>query len=60
MSSDTFQDQFEYPVLTKILGPLDYSTLKRLKDELETNVSSIHSDLGGGINGHIGLILSPI
>ena len=49
MSSETFQDQFEYPVLTKILGPLDYPALKRLKDELKTNASSIHSDLGGDI-----------
>ena len=60
MTSHNFNDKFEYPVLTKILGMLDYPKINKLKDELKINASSIHSDLGGGMNGHLGLILTDV
>ena len=55
----SIEDKFENPVLTKVHGPLNYLALKTLKDEIKTNAASIHSDLGGGANGHLGLVLTP-
>ena len=52
------EDKFEYPVLTKVIGTLKYSSLKTIKDELKTNAACIHSELGGGQNGHLGLVLT--
>ena len=55
----TFEDRFEYTVLTKVHGILNYASLKLIKDELKANAASIISDLSGGINGHLGLVLTP-
>ena len=52
------EDNFEHPVLTKVHGSLTYPALKTIKDELKANAASIHSELGGGTNGHLGLVLS--
>ena len=32
---------------------------KKLKDKLKANTSSVTSELGGGINGHLVLVLTP-
>ena len=53
------EDKFEYPVLTKVHGSLDYNALKTIKDQLKTNATAIYSDLGGGAHGHLGLVLTP-
>ena len=50
-SSSKFTFVSEYPDLTKALGPLDFRTLKSIKDELKTNAAYIDSDLGGGHTG---------
>ena len=34
------------------------SCLQKIKDELKTNASSVPCDLGGGANGHLGLVLT--
>lgn len=57
---DYITTSFEYPVLTKIQGQPTYVTLKIIKDEMKANATSVSSDLGGGANGHLGLMLSPI
>ena len=49
---------FEYPVLTKITTRPTYSSLKTIKDELKANAGKVQCELGGGNNGHLGLILS--
>ena len=54
MSSVT--DNFEYPIFTKFHGPLNYDILKVLIDETSANTASVQSDLGGGANGHLGLV----
>ena len=59
-SSSKFNFVFEYSILTKALGPLDFRTLKTIKDELKTNAACIDSDLGGGAHGHLGLILDSV
>lgn len=56
----TFKIKVEYPVLTKVVGELDYVSLKIIRDELKANTASIHSNLGGGTEGHLGLVIHPI
>ena len=51
---------FEYPTLTKISGQPNYELLKSIKDELKANAASVPSNLGGGSNGHLGLVLSDV
>ena len=58
MSSVT--DNFEYPVLTKVHGPLNYDNLKVLIDETSANAASVQSDLGGGANSHLGLVKTAL
>ena len=49
---------FPNPDLTWIIGIPTYETLRTLNIELKTNAQSVHSNLGGGNLGHLGLILS--
>ena len=49
---------FEYSTLTKITGQPNYILLKKIKDELTANATSVSSNLGGGANGHLGLVLN--
>ena len=57
---DYINTHFEYPTLTRIHGQPTYPSLKIIKDEMKANASSVLSDLGGGANGHLGLILTQI
>ena len=50
---------FEYPTVTKIHGQPTYESLQQLYNELKSNAGSIPSSLGGGADGHLGLILDP-
>ena len=38
------------------MGNLTYPVLKKLKDEVKADASAIFSELGGGQNGHLGLV----
>jgi hypothetical protein len=51
---------FEHPDLTKIIGIPTYDTLHKLNQEIKSNATSVHSNLGGGQHGHLGLVISPI
>ena len=42
---------------SKIIGTPTYNTLKDLGDTLKTNAASVDTLLGGGICGHLGLVL---
>ncbi len=50
---------FAFPNLTPINGEPDADNLIKLKNELKANASSVPSNLGGGNDGHLGLVLSP-
>jgi hypothetical protein len=50
---------FEHPELTKIIGIPTYDTLHKLNQEIKSNAISVHSNLGGGQHGHLGLVVSP-
>jgi hypothetical protein len=45
--------------LTRIIGIPTYETLHVMHLELKTNSTSVHSNLGGGQFGHLGLVISP-
>ena len=49
---------FKYKTPTPIRGQPTNKALKRLKNELQANASSIESDLGGGDHGFLGLVLT--
>ena len=48
---------FPYNTPTPINGEPSYKALKKLKNELRANASSVDSDLGGGDHGYLGLVL---
>jgi hypothetical protein len=49
---------FQHPALTKMAGDPTYTSLVKLEHECKANVKSVCSDLGGGQQGHLGLISS--
>ena len=51
---------FQHKLLTKIHGKPTYSTLQTLHTELKANAGSVPSTLGGGLHGHLGLLLSDV
>ena len=50
---------FDYKKLAPIRGEPTFQILKNLKDELRANATSHSDNLGGGLYGHLGLVLSP-
>ena len=50
---------FPVPVLTKIHGKPTYKTLYTLRNELQASAQSMRTTLGGGQNGHLGLVMTP-
>jgi hypothetical protein len=55
--NDTY---FQHKVLTKVHGLPTYESLQTLHTELKANAGSVPSTLGGGQNGHLGLLLSAL
>ena len=49
---------FEYPDLTPIHGEPTYEALCVLFNQLKANARSVHTTLGGGQLGHLGLVLT--
>ena len=49
---------FKYKTPTPIQGTPTNKTLKRLKQELRANASSVETDLGGGYHRYLGLVLT--
>ena len=49
---------FKYKTPTPIHGTPTNKALKRLKDELRANASSVECNLGGGDHGYLGLVLT--
>ena len=49
---------FQHPTLTKITGDPTYTSLAQLEKECKANTKSVRSTLGGGTQGHLGLVSS--
>ena len=47
---------FQHPTLTKIAVDPTYTSLAKLERECKANAKSVRSDLGGGAQGHLGLV----
>ena len=54
---DCINTHFEIPSLDKIHGEPSYHTLRDLKKQLKANTVQVSSDLGGGANRYLGLVL---
>ena len=50
---------FQHLTLTKISGDPTYTSLAKLEREIKANGKSVPSTLGGGSQGHLGLVSSP-
>jgi hypothetical protein len=50
---------FQHKVLTKVPGKPTYDSLQQLQTEIKANAASVPSIFGGGLYGHLGLIVSP-
>ena len=48
---------FSSKTLPKIESRPTYDSLKQLKKMIKANASSVVSDLGGGSQGHLGLVI---
>ena len=51
---------FEKEVLDKIAGRPDYPALARMFKDIKANASKVTSRLGGGLFGHLGLVMTVI
>jgi hypothetical protein len=49
---------FPHLALTPIPGKPTAATIKQLKKETFTNARSVHSELGSGMNGHLGVVMA--
>ena len=47
---------FRHPMLTNIAGDPTYTSLAKIQHECKANAKSVRSDLGGGSQGHLGLV----
>ena len=50
---------FEFPELTRICGQPTTADLITVKGQVPENASTVHTTLGGGHNGHLGMTCTP-
>ena len=50
---------FEIANLTKIHGEPTFESIRTLQREININAQCVHSELGGGAHGYLGLVLTP-
>ena len=56
---DYKNNRFEYPDLTRIIGEPTTASLITLHNQVKSNAQAVNTALGGGANGHLGLVCSP-
>jgi hypothetical protein len=54
------ESYFQHPSLTKISGDPTYKSLAKLEKECKANGKSVRSTLGGGNQGHLGLVSTAL
>jgi hypothetical protein len=54
------ENYFQHTTLTKISGDPTYASLAKLERECKANGKSVSSTLGGGLQGHLGLVCSTV
>ena len=50
---------FEIANLSRIHGEPTFEAIRTLQKEILINAQCVHSDLGGGAHGHLGLVVAP-
>ena len=50
---------FQFPELTKIQDEPETQSLIVIRNEVKANAMTVHTILGGGAYGHLGLVLTP-
>ena len=50
---------FKCSELTKVEDEPDLQSLIKLRNEVKANAMTVHTTLGGGAYGHLGLVLTP-
>jgi hypothetical protein len=53
-----YDTYFQYKVVTKVHCKPTYESLQTLQTQIKANAASVPSTLGGGLYGHLGIILS--
>ena len=56
---ESIKDGFAYPIINKFPGRPNYDTIAEVHTKLKANAASVHSNLGGGAHGLLGLALQP-
>ena len=59
ITASTYRESFPKPDLTPTIGVPTFESPHKMHRELKINVASVHSNLRGGTNGLLGLMLSP-
>jgi hypothetical protein len=54
------ENYFQHPSLTRISGDPTYTSLAKLEKECKANGKSVSSTLGGGQQGHLGLVCNAL
>ena len=57
---DYRHSHFEFPIISAIISEPNYEQLLCVFKELKANAQPVHSTLGGGVHGYLGLLLSPV
>ena len=59
ITMENFKDtHFTFRELTRIPGEPNLATLLTLRAQIKANAFSVHSALGGGKHGHLGLVVT--
>jgi hypothetical protein len=56
---DNILERMPHKAFTRIQGEPSFETLETIQKELRANAKAIHSTLGGGAQGHLGLVMTP-
>ena len=56
-SIDAIKEKMPFQSLTRIVGEPDQPSLHNLYKEVKANAAAVHSTLGGGQHGHLGLVV---
>eukprot|EP00957_Ditylum_brightwellii_P188101 14320241-Ditylum_brightwellii.AAC.1 len=56
---DEIKAKFPHPLLQQVEGGPDYTATKAIMLQLYENAAVISTNLGGGANGHIDLVMEP-
>ena len=56
---ESIKESFPFPAIARFPGRPTFESISEIHVKLKANASSIHSELGGGTHGLLGLTLQP-